>query len=47
MVSWTVIILWWILERKESRRRDNESFINEENSWKPNHSDKSNMKLPF
>jgi hypothetical protein len=47
MVSWIMIIIWGILERKEYRKRDNESFINEESSMKNISWDKDNMKLPF
>ena len=47
MVSWIMIIIWGILERKEYRKRDNESFINEESYMKNISWDKDNMKLPF
>ena len=47
MVSWIMIIIWGILERKEYRKRNNESFINEESSMKNISWDKDNMKLPF
>ena len=47
MVSWIMIIVVGILERKEYRKRDNESFINEESTVKNISWDRDNMKLPF
>jgi len=47
MVSWIMIIVGGILERKEYRKRDNESFINEESTVKNISWDRDNMKLPF
>lgn len=42
-----MIIVGGILERKEYRKRDNESFINEESTVKNISWDRDNMKLPF
>ena len=47
MVSWIMIIVGGILERKEYRKWDNESFINEESTVKNISWDRDNMKLPF
>lgn len=47
MVWGICIIAGWIIERKESRKRGNETFINEENQNSEYIQKKNNMKLPF
>lgn len=44
---WIVIIIWWIFKRKEFKKREFESFINETNDKENTITDESNMKLPF
>lgn len=47
ILSGIVIIVWWLLKRKEYKNREYESFINETQDKENVKIDESNMKLPF
>jgi len=49
MVSWIIITIWGILDWRKYKKRDDESFINEDSKidWETKLENTQNMKLPF